>query len=172
MTNWIEWKYYPDYCEIPEHLLKVFEAFSNEEERITTEKSQHMNSNHILEIVAGGLESIGFVVERSKKKEEKIKLPVLFGKNGNPVKSFDVDAYNKDSKTIIEVEAGRAVMNNQFLKDFFEAIVMTGVDYCVIAVRKLYRRNKDFEEVLKFFDTLYSSRKFNSQLKGLLIIGY
>ncbi|MCL4362621.1 hypothetical protein M1585_04035 [Candidatus Parvarchaeota archaeon] len=172
MTNWAEWKYYPDYSAIPSHLLRVFEAFSSKEEKISTDKDQKMDSNHVLEIVAEGLERIGFVVEHGKKKEEKIKLPVLFGKNGKPVKSFDVDAYNENSKTVIEVEAGRAVTNNQFLKDFFEAIVMTGVDYCVIAVRKSYRENNDFEEVIKFFDTLYSSRRFDSQLKGLLVIGY
>ncbi len=172
MGNWVDWQYYPNYSDIPEHMLKVAEVFSSKENQIATNKDHKMDSNTILEILASDLKNIGFAVESGKKKSEKITLPVLFGRNGKAVKSFDVDAYNKDSKTVIEVEAGRAVTNNQFLKDFFEAIVMTGVDYCIIAVRKLYRESNDFEEVTRFFDTLYSSRRFDSKLKGLLIVGY
>ena len=51
-------------------------------------------------------------------------------------KTFEVDAYNEAQKNIVEVEAGRAFANNQFLKDFFEAIIIDDIDYLIIAVRK------------------------------------
>lgn len=108
----------------------------------------------------------------SKKDEDKIKVPVLYGKNGKLEKSFDADAYSQELKTVIEVEAGRAFTNYQFLKDLFEACVMTDVEYCVIAVRRIYRNSDDFNKVITFMDTLYSSTKFSLPLKGVLIIGY
>lgn len=72
-------------------------------------------------------------------------------------------------------------MNNQFLKDLFQACMMQDVDYLVIAVRNEYkiktknnmeRTNYDFEEVCKFFDALYASDRLQLPLKGILIIGY
>jgi hypothetical protein len=36
---------------------------------------------------------------------------------------------------VVEVEAGRGVVNYQFLKDFFEACTMVGVEKLCIAVR-------------------------------------
>ena len=79
-----------------------------------------------------------------------------FGRNGKPAKSFAVDAFHEESKTVLDVETGRGVMNNQFLKDFFEACVMSYIDYLILAIRKDYKNNKDFETVSTFFDTLYA----------------
>lgn len=78
----------------------------------------------------------------------------------------------KKKKIVIEVEAGRAVTNYQFLKDLFQACVMSDVDYLVIAVRNIYRKNQDFEKVISFFNTLYASGRLILPLKGILIIGY
>jgi hypothetical protein len=87
-------------------------------------------------------------------------------------KSFHVDAFHVDTGTVLEVEAGRAVTNYQFLKDLFEACMMHNVDYLVIAVRKIYRTSPDFERVLTHFDALYASGRLTLPLKGVLIIGY
>lgn len=66
-------------------------------------------------------------------------------------KSFNADAFSQETRVVIEVEAGRAFMNNQFLKDLFQACMMQNVDYLVIAVRNLYLgKNKDFEEIVTF----------------------
>jgi hypothetical protein len=80
--------------------------------------------------------------------------------------------YIRGTGTLLEIEAGRGVTNNQFLKDFFQACVMYNVNYFAVAVRKLYRRNKDFEALNTFFDVLYASGRLTLPLKGILIIGY
>ena len=87
-------------------------------------------------------------------------------------KSFNADAYSSKHSTVIEVEAGRGYTNYQFLKDLFQARVMVNVDFLVIGIRNVYNGNKDFEKVVSFFDSLYSSEKFTLPLKGVLIIGY
>jgi hypothetical protein len=51
---------------------------------------------------------------------DKIKVPVLFSLNNRIDKFFDADAVSADGKIVIEVEAGRAYRNNQFLKDIFQ----------------------------------------------------
>ena len=92
---------------------------------------------------------------------------MLFGQNNNIDKEF-----NADGRIVIEVEAGRAVVNNQFLKDVFQACMMFGVEYLVLAVREVYRNNHDFEKVYTFLETLYISGRINLPLKGILLIGY
>ncbi|GGH72338.1 hypothetical protein GCM10011379_32650 [Filimonas zeae] len=131
-----------------------------------------LSSNEVLEKLRGGLQELGFKVETGKKHIEKIKVPVLFGRNGSLEKSFDADGYNSTTKTVIEIEAGRGVTNFQFLKDLFQACMMHDVEYLCIAVRNLYIFKKDFETVVNFFDTLYASNRLSLPLKGILIIGY
>ena len=98
--------------------------------------------------------------------------------NGKVEKSFEADAYHGEQGYVLEVEAGRAVVNNQFLKDLFQACMMHEVRYLGIAVRNSYTSgvkktvSKDFERVITFFDTLYASDRLKLPLEGILIIGY
>jgi hypothetical protein len=95
-----------------------------------------------------------------------------FGLNGKFEKSFDADAHHPDGKFVIEVEAGRGVLNNQFLKDFFQACMMDDIEYLALAVRNTYLRNHDCDRLCVFFETLYASRRLEPPLKGILVIGY
>jgi len=149
-------------------VIKVFEKNENK----ISSAGNNLGSNEVLDHLRKDLENAGFSVETGKKNDEKIKIPVLYGLNGKIEKSFDVDALNSDAKTVIEVEAGRGVENNQFLKDLFQVCVMTDIEYLAIAVRLNYRKKNNFKEVIKFIDSLYSSSRLIVPLKGLLIIGY
>ncbi len=167
----ISWVYNPRSDRLPEHLEPVVEAFREAETRI--DSSEHnFESNGVLAEVRSGLQAKGFLVETGKSKKDKISVPVLFGLDGKVEKSFEVDAFDPLGKVVLEVEAGRAVMNNQFLKDFFEACIMTDVDYLALAVRQLYKGSRNFEQVTKFFDSLYTSSRLKLPLKGILVIGY
>ena len=167
----IRHQFFPVNKKTPEHLVSVIKVFNEYEDKINSHKHK-LDSNTVLEILRKNLEGVGFRIETGKKKNEKIKIPVLFGENDRIIKSFDVDGYHEEFKTVLEVEAGRGVTNNQFLKDFFEACIMANVDYCIIAVRDTYLKQKDFEKVKDFFDSMYASGRMNIPLKGLLIIGY
>jgi hypothetical protein len=145
----ISWQFFPKSKILPEHLQKVLDVFENNENLISSELHTH-GSNEVLEKLREGFENLNFLIEKSKKSIGKIKVPVLFGQNGKLEKYFDADGYDKANKTVIEVEAGRAVTNYQFLKDLFQACMMYEVDYLVIAVRKDYRGNPDFQNVIPF----------------------
>lgn len=77
---------------------------------------------------------------------------------------------------VLEAEAGRAVVNNQFLKDLFQACMMKDVAHLGIAVRNLYEgggaKSRDFERVVTFFDTLYASNRLKLPLTSVVVIGY
>ena len=167
----INYQLFPKSQQISSDLLAVVNVFQTNEDVISS-KTQELQSNEVLAVVAEGLEKIGFTIEKSKRKDDKIKIPVLFGRNGNLEKSFDADGVNLTTKTVIEVEAGRGVTNYQFLKDLFQACMMQEIDVLIIAVRNNYKGNSDFETVLTFFDTLYVSGRLTLPLKRILIIGY
>lgn len=167
----IQYQYYPKNSCVPDFLNDIISIFMVREELIMSSKFQLL-SDEVLHIISGDISLLGYEVERGKKSGEKIQVPVLFGRNGTLEKYFEVDCYNPINKVVIEVEAGRAVSNYQFLKDIFQACVMHNVDYLVIAVRNIYRTQKDFDKVINFMDTLYASDKLQLPLKGILIIGY
>lgn len=135
----INWQFYPKSHEITGVLDGVVKVFQKNIKFL--DSSNHkLSSNDVLSIIRNDLISLGFNVEGSKKAIDKIRVPVLFGRNGRMEKSFETDAYNADQHTILEVEAGRGYTNNQFLKDLFQACVMINVDFLIIAVRNIYRR--------------------------------
>lgn len=167
----INWQYYPKSDRIPKNLLGIIEIFNKHKDEINSSKHT-LPSNSVLSVLEDSLSEKNFQVEKSKKEKDRIKVPVLFGMNGKPERSFKADAYDNSTGTVIEVEAGRAVTNYQFLKDLFEASVMHDVNYLVIAVRRKYIKNQDFQTVVSFFDTLFASQRLKLPLKGILIIGY
>jgi hypothetical protein len=83
-----------------------------------------LSSDGVLVHLRPHLETIGYRVESGKWKGAKIPVPVLYGLNNHIDKSFDADAVSGDGKVVLEVEAGRAVVNYQFLKDIFQACLM------------------------------------------------
>ena len=167
----IQLQFFPKNTQAPELLQEVVNCFTAVESEIDSDNQTH-KSDVVLSIVSPHLLNLGFQVEAGKKRADKIRVPVLFGLNGKPKVSFEADAYHVAEKTVIEVEAGRAYMNYQFLKDLFEACMMFDVEYLVIVVRRKYIKTKDFDKIVNFFDTLYTSDRMELPLRGILVIGY
>jgi len=167
----INWLYYPKSTKPSPMSLTVVAAFEAASAEIDS-SCHELNSNEVLRSVSSGLLRAGFRVETGKTAEAKISVPVLFGANGRIEKSFDADAYHEASGFVVEVEAGRGVVNNQFLKDLFQACMMSGVNELGVAVRNTYKKSNDFDNVSRFFDTLFASNRLNLPLHGILIIGY
>ena len=165
------WQFYPQTRALPEHLARVVTVFEAATEHIGS-SAWKLTSNQVLGLVAEPLANLGFRVETGATRAQKVYVPVLFGRQGRVTKAFEVDAYSEQKGTVIEVEAGRGVVNNQFLKDLFEACVMPSVAYLVIAVRSDYRGLNDFERVCSFLDSLYASDRLRLPLTGVLILGY
>ena len=164
----IRWQYFPRSASPPESLTDAVRVFEEHGEEIDS-AVKTLKSNAVLAIVRESLVRCGFRVEAAK---SRIGMPVLYGPQGKADKTFFVDAWSPSARTVLEVEAGRAVVNHQFLKDIFEASVIDGVDHLGIAVRNRYGRSDDFRSVSTFLDTLYASDRLHLNLKGIMVIGY
>ena len=170
----INFQFFPRSHGVTPEIQAVIDCFKKIE--ITLEDGTHRVSNDVLALLRPHLEACGYSVEKGKGRDEKIDVPVLFGENNAIDKSFYADAFNKEHNIVIEVEAGRAVRNNQFLKYIFQACMMFDVEYLVVAVLNEYSGggvvSKDYQEVKTFLETLYISNRLKLPLKGILLIGY
>lgn len=167
----MEWVYFPRWRRPSETAAQVVACVRSHHDSFDS-KSQTLSSNDVLGHLRDGLTNIGFEVEYGKKAAEKIVMPVLWGRDGVVDKAFHCDAFHRESGVVIEVEAGRAVANNQFLKDLFEACMMQEAKDLVLLVRRDYGGVRDFETVFRFMDTLYTSGRLAIPLSGILVIGY
>lgn len=167
----IRYQFFPRSHGTTKEIKEIITCFEKVHPEISSDHLK-LNSNDVLEKLRPQFEAINFIVETGKSKNEKIQVPVLFGYDNQIDKSFNADALSKDGKIVIEVEAGRAVDNNQFLKDIFQASMMFEVEYLVIAVRNNYRNSDDFLKIYTFLETLYISNRLHLPLKGILLLGY
>ena len=139
-----------DNCAILHELTQIINVFIKHSEKIDS-YNKTLRSKDVVDCLANDLEQCGYIIKQ----------------NGS-----GPDAYNKQEQIIVEVEAGRGLTNNQFLKDLLEACMMVNVKYLVIAIRNIYGKQRDYDKVVEFLNRLYSSDKIVLPLRGVLIIGY
>ena len=167
----LRYQLFPRSVGITEQIQRVIKCFELAYEEIKSPENE-LKSDEVLHILRPHLENIEFKVETGKARGKKIPVPVLFGLNNSVDKSFNADGISNDGSIVLEVEAGRATANNAFLKDIFQACIMHGVKFLILAVRNNYRGSDDFQTVFAFLETLYISGRLVLPLKGIILIGY
>ena len=176
MKNNVNWSYFPKTDPLPEILNDTISIFEKNHSKIDSTKNDtnklRLSSDKVLKVVEEDFTDAGFSIETGKKKSEKIRVPVLYGHQGTVAQAFEVDGWHKEQKIVLEIEAGRAYSNHQFLKDIFEASVMVNTDYLVLAVRNIYNKQKDYQIIRDWLDTLFVTKRIKFELKGILLIGY
>ena len=163
----IKYQFFPRSVGISDEVMKIVDCFIAIQDQVDSNTS-NLPSNSVLEILRPHLEGNGMKVESGKKQKEKIKVPVLFGLDNRIDKFFDADGLSQDGRIVLEVEAGRAVKNYQFLKDIFQASMMHGVEYLVLAVRNQYQGQDDFKQIYVFLETMYISSRIRLPLRKYL----
>ena len=164
--------YFPNQSKIPstlKKLLKIFEKYKDLIDSSNDDDETRRNSDAVLGILSDDLEKAGYLVERSKKREDKISFKF---KVDEIDLTFEADGFHASHKIAIEVEAGRAWDNKQFLKDIFEASLIDEIEYMVVAVRMKYRGRNDFLKISNWLKAIYASNKIKMNFRGLLLIGY
>jgi len=168
MKRELRFQFFPRSVGINNNVQRIIDCFSVAHKDICS--PEHTLSSN--EVLREKLIEVPMKVETGKTKGSKIPVPVLFGLNNKIDQHFDADALSSDGTIVLEVEAGRAVDNYQFLKDIFQASMMYGVEYLVLAVRNDYRKHDDFKKIYTFLETLYISNRLHLPLKGILLVGY
>lgn len=136
---------------ISQELTEVVNVFVKHSEKIDS-YNKKLRSNEVLECLAYDLKHCGYIIKENR--------------------SSEPDAYNKQHQIIIEIEAGRGLTNNQYLKDLLEVCMLDNVKYLIIAVRNIYGTQHDYDKIVDFLSRIYSSDKIVLPLQGVLIIGY
>lgn len=167
----VNFQTFPKSMATPTIVKSLIDIVKFHHPKITSEMFQ-LSSNDVLSCLRADIENLGFEVERGKGASEKVKVPVLYGLNGSTAKTFDADGFHRKLGIVLEVEAGRAVANYQFLKDLFQACAMQEANHLVIAVRNVYGSSKDFNSVITFLETLYASSRLVLPLTSVTILGY
>lgn len=168
-SNDLRWMNFPRSKEVTDLGRGVIAVFQEIYQEISSEEKK-LHSNEVLAIARPGLRKLGFRVE--EKGVDKITVPVLFGLNGNYDKVYEADAWHPEKGFVVEIEAGRAIDNNQFLKDLIQASVMVGVDHLAVACRNKYRGSDNFEKITNTLETIFVSGRLILPMKTILIVGY
>jgi hypothetical protein len=72
-------------------------------------------------------------------------------------KFIQVDAYHAAEGFVLEIEADRGGLNNQFLNALFQACMMHECSNWALRFVTWNKRSRDYERVVSFFDTLYAN---------------
>jgi hypothetical protein len=99
------WDYFPRNVRPPEWVEPLVGQVRAAEERIcTVEQRTGLHSDHVLRELAPGLKDLGYNIETSRNASDRIRRPVLFGPNGRPEVSYDIDAFHDEYGIVVEVE--------------------------------------------------------------------
>lgn len=170
------WKFYPSRKPAPGWVPSVLEAFSTAAESVSSLTHMGVSSDAVLAAIRPSLEAIGFEVEATKAKTDKITRPVLFGENGAVLVQYDVDAYHPEHRLVLEVEAGRGAASNADYRDLVRASLMVDVSYLVLAMMLTYRGGRQitrsYEVARNRIDAIFASERLALPLDGVLLVGY
>src|SRR5918994_1037541 len=164
----------------PGFVEDVVAVFRQHEKEIATEvNDKGLKSDDVLAVLAPDLTNVGFQVEASKKKVDKLQRPVFFGENSIPTLRYEIDAYHPGWKCGLEVEAGRGWMGNAVYRDLVQAAVMVGVEYLCLAVSNVYRyrssgkpaTSRDYANTLQVAEAIYGHSRLRLPY-SLVLIGY
>lgn len=173
----IRWQVFPRNRATSDLQRSIISAFEFYFESIGTPKNG-LKSNEVLAVVRPKLVELEFEIEGTTK----VARPVLFGENDHPTKTYNVDGYHEATGTVLEVEAGQAVENNRFAFDLLKALSIQGAKSLVMAIPANYHPHrlksagkppkKEFDEVVKVLDALFSAGRVDLPLSSVLVIGY
>lgn len=144
----IRFQHFPITHKPPQFVEDVVDCFRKNESAISTVQGMSGNSDAVLQLIRTDLEAIGFDVEKSKKRTDKIFRPITFGVNGIPQLKYEIDAYNSVTRVGLEIEAGRGVKGNAIYRDLILGMMMTNVDHLVIAVANEYRYKSNNKQMV------------------------
>jgi hypothetical protein len=155
-------------------------AFAQAQPQIDSTKNSGITSDAALSALRPHLLPLGFEVEAGKKKEDKIRRPVLFGEFGHEDMAYEVDGFQAVDGIALEVEAGRGARGNAVYRDLIQGSLLVDAEFLALAVMQEYRHQtsgrqtkvKSYAEARSVLEAIYASNRLLLPFKGLLLIGY
>lgn len=175
------WTYYPKNVHPPLWVQAFVGVVASAELIISTaEKKTGLSSDSVLAAVEPGLTGLGYAVESGKMAAGKIRRPVLFGENGRPEVSYEIDACHDGEGVVVEVEAGRGARGNAAYRDLIRTSLILDARYFALMLPLAYRHNSGGKEVAvqayresqDQLNAIYASRRLVLPFEGVLLVGY
>jgi hypothetical protein len=174
------WKYYPSRERPPIWALQLVDVFADLQSRLDSREGRQLTSDLALAELAPALLDLGYQVEASKRAEDKIRKPVLYGEMGREERAYEVDGFHPEHGIALEVEAGRGTQGNAIYRDLIQTSLLIDAKFLALAVLIDYRfkssgkqsGSADFVKSASVLDAIYASAKLTLPLEGILLIGY
>jgi hypothetical protein len=175
------WRYFPSNVEPPEWVRQFTEVVAAQEAEISTQhKKTGLSSDQVLRAIAPDLSALGYEVEEGKKRMGKVRRPVLFGENGVPAVTYEVDAAHEKHGIVVEVEAGRGARGNAEYRDLLRTSLIVDARYLALVLPITYRFNSGAREGAEhayrntsdLLTAVYASQRLRFPFDGILLVGY
>ena len=175
------WRYFPSNAEPPSWVPQFVGVVRTFETTISTESVKTgLTSDQVLASLAPGLTALGYVVEDGKGRIGKVRRPVLYGENGVPAVTYEVDAAHSEHGVVVEVEAGRGARGNAEYRDLVRTSLILDAKYLVLAQPLAYRFKSGsregtehaYKNTSDLLAAIYASRRLRLPFEGLLLVGY
>jgi len=169
------WSFYPRNIEIPKWVSEFVDVVRDNQKSLQPVAGT-LTSDMALAVLRPGLTDIGYQVEGEV--VGKIKRPVLFGDEGTPRITYEVDAFHPEHKVLVEIEAGRGWQGNAVFRDIVRTSLIADADFLVIGMLQQYTFgknntvNRSYDAARSLFDAIYASGRLGLPFKGVLLFGY
>jgi hypothetical protein len=154
MKSTVRFACFPRTRPPPSFVLAIVSVFKAHESHVSSSiLEKGLESDNVMRALAQDLTDLGFLVETSKRRANKVARPVFYGENGEPTLRYDIDGYHEEWKCGLEIEAGRAILGNAVFRDLFQAMVMPDVLHLCLAVPNLYKyKSGGTQQVSRYYD--------------------
>ncbi|WIJ46524.1 hypothetical protein [Curtobacterium citreum] len=134
----------------------------------------------MLKVLRPSMEQLGYLVESSKSRSQRIERPVLFSENGREKFTYEIKAFHDGLGIAVKVEAGRGAMRNASYRDTVRTSILLDANYFVLIMPILYR----YQSAGKTLTTdvcaktreqssaIYASQRLRSPLRAVLLVDY
>lgn len=175
------WSYYPRTDRPPVWARELVAVVAAAETLISTEaKKTGLVSDAVLSQLAPEMVRLGYSVETGKTRAGKIRRPVLFGDNGEPEVSYEIDAFHDELGIAVEVEAGRGAAGNADYRDIVRTSLILDARSMALLLPLRYRTTSKgrelaiaaYERTRSQLNAIYASQRLQLPFEGVLLIGY
>lgn len=105
---------------------------------------------------------------------------MLFGENGVPSVSYEIDAFHDAEGIVVEVEAGRGARGNAGYRDIVRTSLIVDAQFLVLLLPLAYRHQSSgreiavraYEDARAQLDAIYASERLRLPFTGTLLVGY
>ena len=180
------WSYFPRNVRPPTWVNDLVALTISVQDEIATDvpvvgiEKPDRTSDAILAKLTPGMQSLGYQVETGKKRDQKITRPVLYGDDGIPDVSYDIDAFHDGLGIAVEVEAGRGAANSADYRDIVRTSLLLDAEYLAMFMPLAYRSGQGkratvmpaYNNTRRQLNAIYASLRLRLPFKGILLVGY